>query len=89
MTRRLLVILALAILAVATANAVFSGASFTSVSTTAVGASTAGLSSDTIQLNDGDGQTAVVGTAVDVAPSVVVTDTGGNPVVRRARRCSP
>jgi adhesin/invasin len=34
----------------------------------------------TIALNDGDGQTATVGTAVATDPSVLVTDTHGNPV---------
>lgn len=34
----------------------------------------------TIQVNGGNGQTATVGTAVAVNPSVVVTDAGGNPV---------
>lgn len=80
MTRMLAVFLALAVIALATAGVAFSGASFMSESTTAVSASTAQVGDDRLELYDGDGQTAVVGAPVDVAPSVRVTDAEGNPV---------
>jgi len=79
-TRRLLVFLVLALVALVSANAAFSGASFVSESTTAVRASTSRITADGLQLNDGDGQTAVVGASVAVAPSVRAVDAAGNPV---------
>jgi adhesin/invasin len=80
MTRRLLVFVALTVVAIATANAAISGASFTAQSATTLSASTSPVSSDAMRANAGDGQSATVNTAVAVSPSVLVTDTGGNPV---------
>lgn len=80
MTRRLTLFVVLAVIALVAANAAFSGASFVSESTTAVSASTTQVGDDEMALYDGDGQSAVVATAVDVAPSVRITDRDGNPV---------
>jgi adhesin/invasin len=85
MSRRLQAILALAVVAAALSfAAASSGASFTSASSTSVQASTSGLSSDTMVVDDSngdpDGQSAVAGTAVAIAPSVLITDGSGNPV---------
>ena len=78
--RRLHVFLALAVVATAAGGVVASGASFVSASSTTVQASTSPLSWDTMTIDDGDGQTAVAGTEVATAPSVLVTDDSGNPV---------
>ncbi len=84
MMRRLLILVALAILGVAAAagafSAAFSSASFTTNSSTTVQASTAQLSGDGLHVSGGNGQSAAVGTAVAIAPSVLVTDSGNNPV---------
>lgn len=80
MRRRLLIFVTLAVLAAAAAFAAVSGASFTTASSTAVRAATAPLSGDALRANAGDGQVAAAGAAVATAPSVKVTDAGGNPV---------
>jgi adhesin/invasin len=80
MRRRLLLLLILAVLAATATYFATSAASFTTASSTTVRAATAPLSSDTLRVRAGDGQTATADTAVATAPSVVVTDTGGNPV---------
>jgi adhesin/invasin len=80
-TLRLFVVFAaLAVLAATAANATVSGASFTTASSTTVQASTSQLADDLMRVNDGDGQSAAVGTAVATAPSVLVTDASDNPV---------
>ena len=80
MRRRLLIFVTLAVLAAAATFAAVSGASFTTASSTAVRAATAPLSGDTLRADSGDGQVATAGAAVATAPSVKVTDAGGNPV---------
>jgi protocatechuate 3,4-dioxygenase beta subunit len=80
MRRRLLIFVTLAVVAAAATFAAVSGASFTTASSTAVRAATAPLSGDTLRADSGDGQVATAGAAVATAPSVKVTDTGGNPV---------
>jgi adhesin/invasin len=80
-TLRLFAVFAvLAVLAATAANAAVSGASFTTASSTTIQASTSQLADDVMRVNDGDGQSAVVGTAVATAPSVLVTDASDNPV---------
>ncbi len=78
--RRWRLLAALAVVAAATIPAAVSGASFTTESATSVQASTAALSSDTMSIVTGNGQTAVVGAMVATAPSVIVTDGSGHPV---------
>ncbi len=80
MRRRLIVFVTLTALAAAATFAAVSGASFTTSSTTALRAATAPLSGDALRAYAGDGQKATAGTAVATAPSVKVTDAGGNPV---------
>ncbi len=80
MGRRLQLLLALAVVATALGAVTASGASFVSQSSTAVQASASALSSDTLTIVAGDGQTAIAGTAVAIAPSVQILDGGGNPV---------
>jgi adhesin/invasin len=77
--RRWQMLMVLACLASASAVGV-SGAAFTSTSATTVQASTSGLASDSMSIVAGSGLTAVVGTAVATAPTVLVTDGSGNPV---------
>ena len=77
---RLPLLLVLAVVAAAVGAAAGSGASFTSASSSTIQASTASLSSDTMTVAAGSGQTAVAGTAVAIAPTVAVVDSGGNPV---------
>ena len=78
--RRWQLLAALAVVAAATIPAAVSGASFTTESATSVQASTAALSSDTMSIVAGNGQTAVVGAMVATAPTVIVTDGSGHPV---------
>ncbi len=80
MSRRFVIFVALAALAAALVNVAVSGASFSTATSTAVQAASSQLTSDTLQLNLGNSQSAVAGTAVPISPSVFVTDTGGNPV---------
>lgn len=80
MRRRLQMLLALAVVATALGAVTASGASFVSRSSTTVRASTSTLSSDTLSIAGGDGQQAIAGTAVAIAPSVRVEDGSGNPV---------
>ena len=80
MGRRLQLLLALAVVTTALGAVTASGASFVSDSATTVRASTSGLGADTMVMAGGNGQTAVAGTAVAVAPRVYVYDGSGNPV---------
>jgi adhesin/invasin len=80
MGRRLQLLLALAVVTTALGAVTASGASFVSDSATTIQASTSGLAADTMVIAGGNGQTAVAGTAVVIAPSVYVRDGNGNPV---------
>src|SRR5258708_23012700 len=62
-----------------TLTAAATGLSGTPITFSATGIAAAAA---TITLNAGGGQTAVVGSAVAIAPSVLVTDAGGNPKAR-------
>ena len=80
MRRRLLTLAVLAVMAAAATFYATSAASFTTASSTTVRAATAPLSSDTLRVMAGDGQTATADTEVATDPCVVVKDAGGNPV---------
>jgi adhesin/invasin len=73
-------LLALAVVTTALGAVTASGASFVSDSATTVQASASGLGADTMVMAGGNGQTAVAGTAVAIAPSVYVYDGSDNPV---------
>ena len=80
MSRRFLIFVVLAVLALASVGAAYSAASFTTASSATLQASTAQVSSDSLSVKAGNGQSAVAASAVAAAPSVLVTDAGGNPV---------
>jgi len=79
--RRLQLLLVLAVVAAALGAVTASGASFVSTSSTTVKGSTSTLGADIMTVVSAtEGQSAVAGTAVPLAPSVYIRDGSGNPV---------